>query len=126
MKTNLFFLTIVNVLTFSIFAGSFNSTYASAPTKDRAMTKSEITVTDQIRKYIQINNIDVTNLKTGIVVVSFSVDENNELLNVVSHSKIRSLDRYLQSCLEGKTLLMKKGDLEHHRQQFVKIRFNID
>ena len=114
MKTNLFLLTITNVLTFSIFAGSVYGTNTNTPATPLPISKSENTVTSQIQKFIQINNINVANLKTGIVIVSFSVDENNELLDVVSHSKILSLDRYLQSCLEGKTLVT------------IKIRFAID
>lgn len=126
MKTNLILSTFVKILSFTIFAAPFNCTYASTPTNAHAISKPEITVTDQIGKYIQTDDIEVDNLKTGTVVISFSVDKNDELRNVVSHSKIPSLDRYLQSHLEGKALLIKKGELEHHRRQFIKIRFSID
>lgn len=136
MKTNLFFisqyqkvskiafafLTVSLLLTLSPNANVFGG--ISSETKGENTPKSS--VSEQIRRYIQMENLEIANLKKGIVVISFSVNENNQISEVISHSQIPSLDRYLKSSLEGKIVQIGKGNLSGRSQQFVKIRFSID
>lgn len=81
---------------------------------------------EQICQYIDINDSSLKNLRSGIVVISFSVDENNRLKEVESHSRIPSLDQYLKSTLEGKVIMQEDVNEHSDGQQFVRLRFSIE
>jgi hypothetical protein len=136
MKTNLFVIAQCQkvskiafaVLTFSVlftFVPNANASDGISPARlEENEPKSN--VTEQIRQFIQMENIDVANLKKGVIVVSFFINESNQISEVVSHSQIPSLDRQLKSSLEGKVVRVGKRDMCNRSEQFVKIRFSVD
>ncbi|MBC7921360.1 MAG: hypothetical protein H7Z75_09760 [Ferruginibacter sp.] len=78
---------------------------------------------EQIRQYIRMDRFPRLKLAKGIVVISFSLNEDNHLSGVVSYSQNRALDLYLVSCLEGKTI--RADHLPKHQKHYLKIRFHL-
>lgn len=117
-----------NFSRFAIAIAVLVTTTSMAPAAGTSSRKSVApkvrSLKEQIRQYIDVNDSSLPNLSKGIVVISFSVDENNRLKNVVSHSQIPVLDQYLKSALEGRTILT--DDANYEGKQFVRLRFAIE
>jgi hypothetical protein len=104
------------------FAGGTNN--VSARTNSPRNVKKPLT--EQIRGYILIDDAHFGNLKKGVIVVSFQVDQNNRLRQVTSHSQIASLDCYLASSLEGKAVQAPAHSIPAGEVQFIKLRISIE
>lgn len=111
------------ITVFSVTASmaSAGTAKSSAPEK-HAATKVK-SLAEQIRQYIELDGSLLPELEKGIVVISFSVDEHNRLQKVASHSRIKPLDTYLESRLEGKPVETTDAICG---QQYVKLRFTIE
>ena len=134
MKTNLFsrkasfnvFNSLMVALALFILCGHFNRTFAAKPTESVSVNKPKMKLGEQMLKYIHTKDFPVSGIQNGVVIVSFRMDENNMISDVVSHSKIELLDRHLKKALEGKVLRISKGEVTVNQKQYVKIRFNFD
>lgn len=92
----------------------------------RHSAKVPKTLTEQICHYIQVEDLQISGLEKGIVVVSFQLDQNNEIRQVISHSHNTSLDNYLKTSLEGKQIQIEDDQFAKGQTQFVKLRINIE
>ncbi len=107
----------------------FTMNTSAAPngrSSDRRAAHAPESLTNQISQYIQVDDLHFGGLRKGIIVVSFQVGKNNELRQVVSHSQIPELDRYLKSSLEGKFIQVANDQIAPEQTQFVKLRISIE
>ncbi|MCF0049116.1 hypothetical protein LXM25_03535 [Dyadobacter sp. LJ53] len=91
----------------------------------QAAKKQPKSLEQQIRHFIQSEDTDAAVLESGIVVISFSVDENNHLSQVVSYSQIPAVDHYLTSHLEGKEVELPVERKGNQGKQYIKLRFTL-
>jgi len=115
----------VIVLFFSVTSALNNDLYAAKRTSSET-SKAGGRLEKQILTYINMVDSPTTASKNAVIIISFQINENNVMSNVVSYSKIESLDQYLKKCLEGKTLEMANQEVSTNKNQYVKIRFNFD
>lgn len=92
----------------------------------RGAAQTPRTLTEQIRQHIHAEDLQIRGLQKGIIVLSFQLDQNNEMRQVVSHSQNASLDGYLKASLEGKQILGEGRELAKDQTQFVKLRISIE
>ncbi|MCF0069684.1 hypothetical protein LZD49_04320 [Dyadobacter sp. CY261] len=133
MKNNLihvalrraFFQFAVPLTMMAVISGTFAKA-ASKPSNGGSAPKSQQNLTTQIRRFLEAENTYPAQLTKAIVVISFLVDENNQLKQVVSHSQIPAVDNYFKSKLEGKRVQIQHDADIKGKQQFVKLRFSIE
>lgn len=120
-----FFQFVIPLTMMAVISVSFAKA-ASKPNSRGNASKSGQNLTTQIRRFLEAENTYPAELTKGVVVISFLVDENNQLKQVVSHSQIPAVDNYFESKLEGKRVQIQHNTDIRGKQQFVKLRFSIE
>ncbi|NIJ54542.1 hypothetical protein [Dyadobacter arcticus] len=114
---------LIVILATTMFLAPFAAEAENNSPRKQVSSRLDRNLGQQIGRYIKVENSDLAELEKGIIVISFSLNEKNQLSQVVSHSQIPAVDLYIKSNLEGKTVEIAEGEMVNHDRQYVKLRF---